>query len=144
MGNIALHYRDLKEAEKWFERVRQIQPDHSSVLLAWGRLLLSKGDFGTARKFLEQARDKGEDSATLHGNLGDVYFKLELWEEAVRSYRNALRYQKRNHGWRRSLGIALAKLGRSREAEQKFREILALSPEDADAWRELAKLGKRY
>jgi spermidine synthase len=144
MGNIALHYRDLNEAEKWFERAKQIQPDHASVLLAWGRLMASKAELQKARQVLEQARSKGEDSATLHGVMGDVYLKLRLWDEAARSYRTALRYQKMNHGWRRSLGIALAQTGKLREAEQKFREVLALSPDDAEAWRELRKLGKKY
>lgn len=144
MGNIALHYRDFKEAEKWFERAGQIQPDHASVFLGRGRLLAAKGDFQKAREPLEQAREKGEDSATLHGTLGDVYSKLQLWEEAIRSYRTALRYQKKNHAWRRSLGVALAQTGRLREAEEKFREVLALAQDDVEAWRELRKLGKKY
>ena len=106
--------------------------------------MVSKDNLKEARKLLEQARDKGEDSATLHGTLGDLYLKLQLWEEAVRSYRTALKYQKKNHAWRRSLGTALAQTGRLREAEEKFREVLALSPDDSDAWRELRKLGKKY
>jgi spermidine synthase len=144
MGNIALHYRDWAEAEKWFGEAKRMEPDHASVLLAWGRLMLRKGEFQEARRYLEQARAGGEDSGTLHGSLGDAYSKLEMWQEAVDSYRPALRYQKRNHGWRRSLGIALARTGKLREAEEKFREVLALAPDDADAWRELGKLGKRY
>jgi len=39
---------------------------------------------------------------------------------------------------------ALAKLGRTADAERKFREVLAFSPDDADAWRELQLIGKAY
>jgi Tetratricopeptide repeat. len=43
-----------------------------------------------------------------------------------------------------ALGQAYAKLGKVREAEQKYREVLALSPDDASAWKSLEALGKRY
>jgi len=46
--------------------------------------------------------------------------------------------------WRRALGSALAKMGNLKEAENKYREVLALNSDDAEAWRELRSLGKRY
>jgi Flp pilus assembly protein TadD len=42
------------------------------------------------------------------------------------------------------LGEAYAKLGKTREAEQKYREVLAFSPDDEKAWYGLRELGKRY
>jgi len=42
------------------------------------------------------------------------------------------------------MGIALARMGKAEEAEVKFREVLALNSDDAAAWQELEKLGKRY
>ncbi|HWP57493.1 MAG TPA: fused MFS/spermidine synthase [Candidatus Acidoferrales bacterium] len=145
LGNIALHYRELDEAEKWFSRARRIKPDHPAVLLGWGRLMLARDDAARAKEFLEQARAHGEDSGTLYGALGDAYFKLELWEQAVAAYKQAFdRNRRRNVEWRRKLGIALAHMGKKREAEQKFREVLAFTPDDADAWRELRKIGVRY
>ena len=144
IGNIALHYKDLKEAEKWFEQARQIKSDHPAVLLSWGRLMLAKGEAKEAKALLEKSKEKGEDSSTLYGALGETYFKLGLWEEATGSYRQALKYRKKNHEWRRALGTALAKMGRVSEAEVKYRDVLALNSDDAEAWRELKKLGKRY
>ncbi len=144
LGNIALHARDFREAEKWFNRARRMRPDHPAVLLAWGRLMLAKGEAEKAKDLLEQSREKGEDSGTLYGALGEAYFKLELWDQAAKSYGQAVRLKRKNNDWRRSLGITLAKLGKVREAEEKFREVLAFSSSDAEAWRELKKLGKRY
>jgi spermidine synthase len=144
LGKIALYYRQLPEAEKWLEQAKQIQPDHKEVLLQWGRLLLTKGETEKAKDLLEQSKEKGEDTAALYSSLGEAYSKLELWQEAADAYRRALRFRRSNVEWRRNLGIALAKLGRVGEAEQKFREILAISSEDAEAWQELKKIGKRY
>ncbi len=144
LGNIALHYGDLKEAEKWFGQARQMKPDHPAVLLAWGRLLLAKGQAQGAKDFLERSREKGEDSATLYGALGDAYFKLGLWEQAAKYYGQAVKLKRKNADWRRSLGSALAKMGKIREAEEKYREVLALHTDDVDAWKGLESLGKRY
>jgi spermidine synthase len=144
LGNIALHYRDLDEAEKWFGQARQIKADHPAVLLAWGRLWLAKDDFQKAKEFLEQSRAKGEESGTLYGALGDVYFNLKLWDQAVESYKEAFRSRRRNVDWRRKMGIAFAAMGKKREAEQKFREVLALTPDDSASWQELRKLGVRF
>lgn len=144
LGNIALHYGEIKEAEKWFDQAKRINGDHAGVLLARGRLTLAKGDAATARELLEQSKEKGEDSATLFGALGDAYFHLELWDQAAKSYGQAVKLRRRNTDWRRSMGIALAKMGKVEEAEEKFREVLALNSDDASAWQELHKLGKKY
>jgi spermidine synthase len=144
LGNIALHSGDLKEAEKWFEQARALQADHPAVLLAWGRLTAAKGDAREARDLLERSKAKGEDSVTIYSDLGAVYTKLGMWEKAADSYEHALRMRRRRNDWRLALGQAYAKLGKPREAERKYREVLALSPDDAEAWRALEGIGKRY
>jgi hypothetical protein len=35
-------------------------------------------------------------------------------------------------------------LGRLREAERKYREVLAFSSDDTDAWKALEAIGKKY
>lgn len=144
MGNIGFHYQDLDEVEKWLEQAKKIKADHPGVLLAWGRLMLARDRLEKAREFLEQAREKGEDSGTLHGTLGDVYFKLKLWDKAIESYERAFKIRRGEIDWRRSMGIALAHIEKKKEAEQKFREVLAITPDDVEAWQELRKLGWRY
>jgi Flp pilus assembly protein TadD len=52
--------------------------------------------------------------------------------------------RRRRNDWRRSLGEAYAKMGKMQDAEQKYREVLALSPDDDQALHGLQALGKRY
>jgi predicted membrane-bound spermidine synthase/Tfp pilus assembly protein PilF len=155
LGNIAIHSGDLAEAEKWFVRARELQPEHPAVLLAMGRLASAKGNrekdkeaatklFQEARDLLEKSKGKGEDSATLYAELGEVYGKLGAWDKAGDSYKEALRMRRRRNDWRRSLGEAYAKQGKVSEAEQKYREVLALSADDEQAFYGLQALGKRY
>ena len=97
-----------------------------------------------ARTLLEKSKAKGEDSATIHSELGVVYSKLGVWEKAAEEYSEALRMRRRRNDLRYSLGQSYAQLGRIREAEQKYREILALAPDDAEALKALQDLGKKY
>jgi predicted membrane-bound spermidine synthase/Tfp pilus assembly protein PilF len=144
LGNIALHSDDLKEAEKWFQQARALQPDHPAVLLAWGRLMAAKGKTREAKDLLERSNAKGEDSATIYSELGSVYTKLEMWNKAAAAYEQALRMRRTRNDWRLALGNAYAQLGRMGEAELKYREVLALAPDDADAWKALEAIGKQY
>jgi tetratricopeptide (TPR) repeat protein len=155
LGNIALHGGKLEEAEKWFLQARQLQAEHPAVLFAWGRLLSAKSQRLTdeeevkkqlqeARSLLEKSKSKGERSATLHAELGTVYYRLAMWEKAVEAYTDALRMSRRRTDLRFYLGQAYAQLGQIAAAEQKYREILALSPDDARAFKALQELGKKY
>jgi predicted membrane-bound spermidine synthase/tetratricopeptide (TPR) repeat protein len=155
LGNIALHSGEIPEAEKWFSQAREIDAEHPAVLLAWGRLIAaqakaqtdeaqSKTQLQEAREFLEKSKTKGEDSATIHSELGDVYLRLSMWDKAAAAYEEALRLRRRRNDWRRILGQAYAQLGRFGDAERKFREVLAFSPDDVEAWRGLQSIGKKY
>jgi tetratricopeptide (TPR) repeat protein len=155
LGNIALHSADLAEAEKWFIRARGLQAEHPAVLLAWGRLIAAKAQKLTdeseikkqlqeARALLEKSKMKGEESATIHSELGAVYYKLAMWDKAAESYEDALRMRRRQNDLRFSLGQAYGQLGRIRDAELKYREILALAPDNLDAFKALQGIGKKY
>ena len=155
LGNIARNSGDLKEAEKWFERARELQPEHPAVLLAWGRLTaakarrqqdpaLAKKQWQEAKDLLERSKAKGEESATIQSELGSAYSQLRMWDKAADAYQEALRMRRRQNEWRFALGQAYAQLGRISEAERKYREVLALSPDDADAAKALEAIGKRY
>jgi spermidine synthase len=155
LGNIALHGGDLKEAEKWFTPAREMQSEHPAVLLAWGRLTAAQAKeeknpeqmkkmFEQAKQLLERSKAKGEESHHLHAELAEVYSRLGLWDKAVGSYEQALRMRRRRNDLRLALGKAYAHLGRIRDAELKFRQVLALSPDEADAAKALESIGKRF
>lgn len=144
LGNIALHSGDKDEAEKWFVQAREIDADHPAVLLAWGRLMAAKEKHTEARDLLERSRTKGEESATVFSELGGVYMHLKNWDKAAENYEQALRMKRRRNDLRISLARTYAKLGRTSEAERKYREVLAFSPDDTDAVKGLQELGRRF
>jgi Flp pilus assembly protein TadD len=52
--------------------------------------------------------------------------------------------RRRRNDWRLELGNIYAQLGRISDAELKYRQVLALSPDDVAAARGLEAIGKRF
>jgi tetratricopeptide (TPR) repeat protein len=100
--------------------------------------------FEQARQLLERSKAKGEESHHLFSELAEVYSKLGIWDKAAASYEQALRMRRRRNDWRLALGKTYAQLGRIRDAELKFRQVLVLSPDEADAAKALESIGKRF
>ncbi|MBI2361589.1 MAG: fused MFS/spermidine synthase, partial [Deltaproteobacteria bacterium] len=144
LGSFALHRKDFSQAQRWFRQAAEIQPKHPAVLLALGRLALAEGNDAEALQRLLESQERGEDSAALYGELGAAYSRLGQWEKAARAYEVALRRHRKNIFWRLSLADALTRLGKIKEAEQRYREVLALEPNSTEAWKGLKRFGKRF
>jgi uncharacterized protein HemY len=111
-----------------------------------GRLELAKGNYAAAVALLEASRkgDSPEESSSLFGALGSAYIGLNRWSEAAEALQTALSRQRRNTEWRMRYGDVLVKLGKTNEAEHQYREVLALEPNAAEAWKKLGELKKKY
>jgi spermidine synthase len=146
LGNIALLKNQVGEAESWLRLAEKIKPQHPAVLFNLGRLELAKRNYSQAVALLEASRkgDPPEESSAVFGALGAAYAGLQRWSDAAVALQEALRGQRRNTEWRLLYGDVLVKLGRTKEAELKFREVLALEPASAEAWKKLGELNRKY
>jgi tetratricopeptide (TPR) repeat protein len=136
------HYR---QAESEYREIQRDRPTDRRVLYGLGRALLAQGVYDRALAALDEAGKSGEGSGEFQADRGEVLMWLGRYGEAVTAYRLALRSNVEQVTWRLNLGIALAQLGPSmaQEAEQRFREVLAMDSANTRAWEELHKLGKR-
>jgi Flp pilus assembly protein TadD len=144
LGETALFRKQITEAESWLRQAEKMQPKQPGLLLALGKLQAAKGNDAEALRLFDEAKKMGEDSATLDAELGIAYGRLEEWPKAAAMLEQALKSQRQNTGWRLLYGEALAKLGKRNEAELKFREVLALEPANAEAWKKLGELNRKY
>ena len=77
------------------------------------------------------------DNADLHGNLAFILLQQRDFDGARQHYEAFLDKQKGSAFVLTNLGIALQELGRVDEARVRFREALAISPNDREARRRL-------
>jgi spermidine synthase len=144
LANIALHAKDIKQASHWLARGAEINANHPAVLVTGGKLQSARGNFSRAIALFEDARKSGEDSAALFSELGEAYSQTQQWDKAAAAYETALRRHRKNTAWRLAWARALHHAGKHRQAEEKYRELLAMNPELAEAWRGLRALRKRF
>ena len=135
-----------RQAEAEYRELARTLAKDSRVPFGLGRILLQLGDYGAALEALDAAATLGEMSGELHARRGETLIRLRRYSEAVAAYREALRTNVENITWRLNLGIALAASGPAGEgeAEQRFREVLAMDSANTRAWEELHKLGARF
>ena len=80
---------------------------------------IKMGRFEEARQDCEQARALDPDHPYTHERFGDLYLGLELYEEAVRCYRESIA-RERSAPRYFGLGRALLALGREDEAREVY------------------------
>ncbi|HUL79241.1 MAG TPA: tetratricopeptide repeat protein, partial [Vicinamibacteria bacterium] len=97
-----------------------------------GRLLYDDGQFATAAKSLARAIELDPRYMKAHDNLGLCYEALGRFDEAQRSWEEAIRLnaeQQAKSPWPSlNLGLLLTRLDRLDAAEARFRESLTLDP----------------
>jgi spermidine synthase len=134
-----------RQAEGEYREIQRDRPKDSRVPFGLGRTLLAQGSYDRALAALEAAANLGESSGEFHAKHGEALMWLGRYRQAVAAYRQALRSEVERVTWRLNLAISLAQLGpqAAAEAEQRFREVLAMDPSNTRAWEGLRDLGKR-
>lgn len=109
-----------------------------------GRVLFQKGveafqdgEFDEAAQTLEKARSSGYDTASLHYNLGVVYFRLERYRQSRSAFRRLLDSGDERLA-RYNLGLVAVASGENSRALQQFAVVYRANPGD-----KLGRLSRR-
>ncbi len=126
------------EAESEFRAALESEPNNPVVAVNLGTLLRIERRHEEARKVLEKAKGYAVTRRSAGHQLGQLAMDLGDFEGAVRDLRLVLRDEPGAAEVINTLGLALAKQGNDREAEQRFLEAANL---DADAAEPRTNLG---
>lgn len=121
-------------------------PEWMMALHFKGYALVEKGDIDGARAALEQARELAPLNSQVLSELAHTYQARKEWQQSLALFEEAEKASK----WSpqadmviergralRGIGFSLIELGRLDEAEAKFKECLAINPDDEYARSEL-------
>jgi len=89
-GNALQLLRRFVEAIRAYHRALVIRPDSSEVNLSIATTYFEMGEADSARIFAEKAVELAPEAGSARINLGAVYDKLGMWNEAIETYRIAL------------------------------------------------------
>jgi len=115
-------------------------PNHS---FAWKALALSYEKTGKISKSLDanqKAKELSPLDAEIHNNLGNVFKKLEKFDEAQNSYRQAILLKQNYTAAYYNLGNLLKELRRFDEAEKNYNQAIKFRSNFAEAFNNLGNL----
>ena len=138
------HYQsgNLNETIKLALSLTKNFPNHS---FAWKALALSYEKTGKILKSLDanqKAKEINPLDAEIHNNLGNVLKKLEKFDEAQNSYRQAILLKQNYTEVYYNLGNLLKELSRFDEAEKNYNQAIKFRPNFAVAFNNLGILLK--
>ena len=131
----------LQKALDRLQTVVELDPVHQPR--AWfnlGLIRAQTGDVGGARDAFERAATLDPDLVPAHIQLGTLYLRAELFEDAIPHFRNAVVADSTNASAVGSLGMAHLQLGHTERARQLFTRVLELDPDNQGARQLLERL----
>jgi tetratricopeptide (TPR) repeat protein len=93
-------------------------------------LSLRSYDDEQAVEYARLALKQNPDDAVAHGRLGDVWVKMQRYEEAISAYREALDLDPRAFQYAMALADLLAGQGKRREALKLYEEVIERSSDE--------------
>ena len=146
MGWYWVRKKKFASAEECLRRALVISPESDYHWIDLGRILLMQGNARGGKTCAEKALaiDSGNvDAIALHADAESAGEGIGRTPAAVRRERleGALGLEPENANLHEALGEVLQEEGRLREAEERYREALALDPTRPWLWRKVRRMG---
>jgi predicted TPR repeat methyltransferase len=135
--------QQLDEAEAVYRTILDQFPKCPEALHFFGLLMHQKGDNNAAIKLIEQALAEAPQYSDAYNNLGNIYNKLEHFEQAADAYCKALDLNPDNAAAYSNFGIVLSHLSRIEEAIEAFSMAVTLKPDNPEFYRNLGNVFKK-
>lgn len=153
LGTIYYDQGKFKKAIRAFERALEIDPGFtdssvglSIILNDLGRYEEGRKVFNEAKIMLSQKAKTGDDQinekfASKHEELGDLYYRYERYEEALREFRLALGLTKRKAEIQLHIADCFFE---TEDTSQAIRELKAILKDNSKYIPALLRLGKAF
>lgn len=114
------YHNDLAAAAEHLSRALDLEPFSLGNLANSATLLRNLNRLDNAAALLEYIRDRDPVVPAIHYNLGYYYLAMKRWDDAIASYRSALRLSPGRIGAHHFIGIALLHQGDATAAMAEF------------------------
>lgn len=120
---------ELQRAEEALHAILETEPDNVQGLYQLGLLRLYQDQPSRAISPLLKASKLAPDDFVIHVYLGDAFFALAKWPQAIQAYQTAVTIDRSSVEARVNLCKAYLEAGRFRDAESTLRAGLAMRPD---------------
>jgi tetratricopeptide (TPR) repeat protein len=130
---------DTASAEAILKRVLAQEPASEVALASLASIYTDRGEYEKATKLLEDST-QGATSGSVLAALAFSYEQNGELEQAIDTYRRALKLESDNREFRRRLAETLLRAERYEEALVEYQVLVEANPEDADALLRLSQI----
>ena len=128
----------LVEAEKLYQKILEIKPNHVKVNYNLSDILYKLKKFNEAEITIKKAIEYKPDLAEAYYQLGIIHTYFGRFDQIEINYKKAIELKPDFVQVHYSLGILLFKLNRLDEAEVSYRRAIELKPDFPEAYNNLA------
>jgi tetratricopeptide (TPR) repeat protein len=135
LGHALINLERNDEAQEYFSEALKLDPNNDEVHLNLGYVYKVKGEIALAEKHLKRAIELDPEYALAYAQLGELLAKYQdRRKEAVDVLRSAVKHNP-DDGWSRAyLAFSLWTLRRLKAAEDEYRKLLELWPNEGLAY----------
>ena len=131
---VSLHQNGKSDdAEKIYQRILAVKPDHSDSLHLLGLIAHHRGEYDSALELIDKALGIFPDNPIYYYNRGNVFVAQKDFDKAAECYGKALEFNPKYIEACNNMGSALKDCGRAEDAAECYRKALNIQPDYADA-----------
>lgn len=134
LARIRLDRNDVDGAERALDAALRTQPRHAGARLLGAGIRLRQGDPLGAREALDALAAEQRPNAQLAHDIAELYMQLGRADRAEPHFARAVALDPAQAAYRYNHATALIALGSLAEAEQALDTVIAMQPDDHDAW----------
>lgn len=120
-ANEAYRNGNYAEAEELYRKAIDADPDNAKLYFNLGNTLAEQGKMEEALRVFERFKtmaDDPEQRAMADYNIGNLYIQAKKWDQAIESYKNALRYRAADQDAKHNFELALKKRQEQQQQNQ--------------------------
>ena len=95
LGVTNLTLKDYLEAEKFFRSIISLKPNAENYYI-YGNIQKQLKNYNEASEYFLKAINLKSDYSEAYNNLGNTKFRLGFIDEAVKNYKKAIKFNKKN------------------------------------------------
>jgi len=133
---------NLQDARNYYQKVLELDPNHSQTLNNLGAIFLVLGERLKAKNCYEKVIELNPNYADAHNNLGNILKELGEIEKAKECYEKAISINPNYLNAHYNLGTIFRELGERLKAKNCYEKVIELNPNYADAHNSLGVILK--
>ncbi|WAA10566.1 tetratricopeptide repeat protein [Fervidibacillus albus] len=131
-GKLLLTLGKYEEAEQYFQKALEIDPEYVEAVLSLNELLFHQERYDEAIERMQSLIEEGEEDPNVLWDYAVACQHEEKFSEALSAYIQAYKYFKENEKFLQNYGFFLLEAGNKGDAIEVFKHLLQFDPTNDD------------